>query len=200
MPCRSSIHTSGGYTPFSLMFGRKMPLPLDVMVVSLAGEPNTNYSDIVRELKVGVYTACRDTRVQLQASHQRHFNKNVGTSTCSAGNLIFNYLQLRVGEKATFLRDWNHLVVDWVTEVTIYSQTAGSTRPLAKTVHLNSLKLYQRATAEPQDSISISIYQSLVARSLTPDTVISSDKQDAWMFAPSFESSTGTPVGSVPRA
>ena len=108
MAYRSSVHASTGYTPFSLIFGREMRLPLDVMVGDVTGEPSPNYGEFVSELKDSLCKAYRDTREHLQTAQQRQkecFNKGMAGSTYSAGDLVFLHdPQLRVGEKAKFHR------------------------------------------------------------------------------------------------
>ena len=56
MAFRSSVHSSTGHTPFELMFGREMRIPLDVMM-GRAEVDERNYSGFVIDLQSGLETA-----------------------------------------------------------------------------------------------------------------------------------------------
>ncbi len=56
MACRSSVHPCTGHTPFELMFGREMMIPLDVMMRS-AGTTEHSYTEFVADLRENLETA-----------------------------------------------------------------------------------------------------------------------------------------------
>ena len=62
-----TVHSSTGHTPFELMFGREMRIPLDTMT-GRAEDNERNYSEFVSDLQSSLETAYCDTREILQAA------------------------------------------------------------------------------------------------------------------------------------
>ena len=67
MAFRISVHFSTGHTPFELMFGREMQIPLDVMM-GRAKVDERDYSEFVSDLQSSLETAYRDVRESLRAA------------------------------------------------------------------------------------------------------------------------------------
>lgn len=95
-----SEHISTGYTPFTLMFGREIRLPLDVMV----GEPDATpdyYGDYVSRLKSQLSNASAQHR------QKEYFDRGVKERLYQPGDQVFLFdNQLKPGEAAKFHRKW----------------------------------------------------------------------------------------------
>ena len=103
MAYRSFEHSSTGYTPYSLMFGREVRLPLDVMMGDSVTNTD-NHEDYVSGFKNQLSKALRDVRKQLKRPHTDR--KNTLTKLWKLdGDLVFLFNpQVKTGEVAKFHR------------------------------------------------------------------------------------------------
>ena len=122
MAYRSSEHISTGYTPFTLMFGREMRLPLDVMVGDPEAAPD-HYGDYVSHLKSGLSDAFGNVREHLRTAQYRqkeYFVRVVKGCLYQPGYQVFLFdPQLKPGGAAKFHRKWKetYKVLQRTTEV-----------------------------------------------------------------------------------
>ena len=124
MAFRSSVHSSTEHTPFELMFGREMRIPLDVMMGSGPMNNESSYSEFVTDLQGGLEAAYRDVRQNLKVAQRRQkdaYDKGVRHMVFEAGDLVLRYdPQLKPGEANKFHRQWEgpYEKVERVTDVT----------------------------------------------------------------------------------
>jgi len=160
MAFRSSIHTSTQYTPYSLLFGREMRVPLDVMM----GETQTtyqssNYGEHATNLKSTLTNAYQAVRTHLSAAQRRqkeYFDKGVTYTKYEPGDQVFLFNpQLKVREASKFHRNWKgpYVVLEQPTDLTYRITKVGERPGRAKIVHFNNLKLYQRKGEQLQDAV-----------------------------------------------
>ena len=87
----SSVHSSTGFTPFFLMFGRQAKLPIDLMYGTNQMEPNTT-SEYARCLKDTLQEAYALVRERCQAEHKRQkelYDQKVHGKPFSPGELVW---------------------------------------------------------------------------------------------------------------
>ena len=146
MAFRTSVHSSTGHTPFELMFGREMRLPLDVMM-GRAEVDERNYSEFVSDLQSSLETAYRDVRESLRAAQRRQkdcYDKGVKHMVFQTGDLVLRYTpQLKPGEANKFHRQWEG-PFDVVKRVTYLVKNVRGRSGRSQVVHFNNLQLYQR--------------------------------------------------------
>ncbi|KAK3739259.1 hypothetical protein QZH41_000260 [Actinostola sp. cb2023] len=111
MAFRSSIHTSTQYTPYSLLFGREMRVPLDVMMGETpTTSQSSNYGEHDTNLKSTLTNAYQAVRTHLSAAQRRqkeYFDKGVTQTKYEPGDQVFLFNpQLKVGEASKFHRNW----------------------------------------------------------------------------------------------
>lgn len=93
MAYRSSVNASTGHTPFELIFGREMRIPLDMMM----GPANTNdhsYTEFVDDLLENLETAYQDVRQNLKVAQQRQkdaYDKGVKHTVYQAGDFVLHF-------------------------------------------------------------------------------------------------------------
>eukprot|EP00731_Ephydatia_muelleri_P017953 Em0010g1051a len=87
----SSVHSSTGFTPFFLMFGRQAKLQIDLMYGTNQMEPNTT-SEYARCLKDALQEAYALVRERCQAEHKRQkelYDQKVHGKPFSPGELVW---------------------------------------------------------------------------------------------------------------
>ena len=99
MAYRNSEHISTGYTPLTLMFGREMRLPLDVMVGGPETAPDP-YGEYVSQLNNRLSNASQDVREQLKTAQQRqkeYFDRGVKAHLYQPGDQVSLFKEVRKG-------------------------------------------------------------------------------------------------------
>ena len=154
MAFRISVHSSTGHTPFELMCGREMQIPLDVMM-GRAKVDERDYSEFVSDLQSSLETAYRDVRESLRAAQRRQkdcYDKGVKHMVFQTGDLVLRYTsQLKPGEANEFHRQWDDPfeVVERVTDVTYRVMKDRERSRISQVVHFNNLRLYQKRQEAP---------------------------------------------------
>ena len=150
MAFRSSVHSSTEHTPFELMFGREMRIPLDVMMGSGPMGSEDSYSEFVADLQGSLEAAYRDVRQNLKVAQRRQkdaYDKGVRHMLFQPGDLVLRYdPQLKPGEVNKFHRQWEgpYEIVERVTDVTYRVKKVRGHSRKSRVVHFNNLRLYKR--------------------------------------------------------
>ena len=164
MAYRSSLHSSTGHTPFELVFGHEMRLPLDVMMGE-ANESESTYTEFVVDLRGKLVQAHQDVREKLKVTQRRQkdaFDKGVKCTVYQPGDLVLRFSpELKPGEPNKFHRKWEgpFEIVERVSEVTYRLRRMGRRSRRSSIVHFNNLRLYKRVPGarsqrrEPLDSV-----------------------------------------------
>lgn len=169
MAYRSSVHCSMGHTPFELMFGREMRIPLDVMMAG-AKDSECSYTEFVAGLQENLEAAYQDVRQNLKVAQRRQkdaYDKGVKHTVYEAGDLVLRYTpQLKPGETSKFHRQWEgpFEIVARVTEVTYRVRKVGGHSRRSKVVLFNNLRLYQRRTEGVSEEVAAAQMDGSVAR------------------------------------
>ena len=157
MAYRSSVHASTGYSPFCVMFGREMRIPLDVMMAEETdAEPDCMYTDFVSDLRDNLVSAFRNVRNHLAAAQKRQkdsFDKGVKHTLYNEGDLVLKTdPQLKLDEASKFHRNWAgpYRILERISEVTYKICKEGDSPRRSKVVHFNNLKLHQRKSSDSQ--------------------------------------------------
>ena len=145
MAYRSSIHQSTGYTPFYLMFGREMRLPIDVMIGSPEGTDEQQlYGQFATKLQHNLTSSYQCARENLKKAQQRqkeYYDKGTKKSLYQAGDKVYLHNpHIKQGEASKFHRNWKgpFTIAERITDVNYKLKG-----PKGKIVHSNNLKLYK---------------------------------------------------------
>ena len=162
---RSSVHTSTEHTPFELVFGREMRIPLDVMMGG-AQDNECSYTEFVADLQDNFEAAYRSVRQNLKISQRRQkdaYDKGVKHTVYHPGDLVLRYTpQVKPGEARKFHRQWQgpFEIVKQVTEVTYLVKKVGGRSRRSKVVHFNNLRLYRRKPEEVREEDAANVVGS----------------------------------------
>ena len=91
MAYNTSVHSSTGFTPFYLMFGREAKLPIDLMY-GTGNNAETPITDYANQLRKSLESAYNQARQKLGASHERrkrHNDKRIHGEPFQEGDLVW---------------------------------------------------------------------------------------------------------------
>ena len=164
MAYRSSVHASTVHSPFELIFGHEMRIPLDVMMGN-ADETESTYTKFVVDLRERLIQAHQDVREKLKVAQRRQkdaFDKGVKYTVYQPGDLVLRFSpQIKPSEPNKFHRQWEgpYEIVERVSEVTYRVRRRGRLSRRSSVVHFNNLRLYKMAAdvsrkhGKPADSV-----------------------------------------------
>ena len=150
MHYRSSVHTSTKFTPYRLMFGREMRLPVDAVI----GDPPTgekkNYPEFVLEQRRGIQATEKLARDHLMASQlyqKHHYDSRIHGAPFQLNDLVWLYKSaIPKGTSKKFFKRWSgpwkvvKVISDTTYRIQFVGENKGRTRRLRKVVHFNHLK------------------------------------------------------------
>ena len=87
MAYNSSVHPTTGYTPFHLMYGRQVWMPIDIMYGTLTPNP-TSPSEYADDLRKRLESAYQKVREQMGHKLDRQYDKKVHGKLFEAGDLV----------------------------------------------------------------------------------------------------------------
>lgn len=141
----SSVHSSTGYTPFFLMFGRQAKLPIDI-VYGTGENSELPASDYAVHLKKGLEEAYCTVREKLSASHEHrktHYDKRIHGRPFKDGELVWLHSTVVPRGKSRKLHHpWTgpFKVMEQLSECDYRIRGLGRKRKI-HVVHFNRLKL-----------------------------------------------------------
>ena len=144
MAYRSSVHTSTQYTPFYLLFGHEVRLPVDVM---FGRQPNhkPEVSDYVRNLRDTLEEVHEHAREHLRAAQKRqkdHYDQRIAGEQIEVGDRVFLHdPAVKKGQTKKLHSQWQgpYTVIAKIGDVTYRIQAINNPRK-RKVVHFNRLK------------------------------------------------------------
>ncbi len=148
MAYRASTHESTGFTPFRLVFGREIHLPIDVMFGS-AHEFDLEVVPYVRELRARMTDAFTMVRERVQAAQQRqkdYYDRRATGGRFKVGDRVWLYSPaVPRGRTPKFHCPWKgpYVVVKVISDVTYRIQLEGQggrRRRQRIVTHFNRLK------------------------------------------------------------
>lgn len=107
----TSEHSSTGYTPYFLLFGREARLPLDVLVASPHDQPvPQSLPEYVVDLRSRQTEAFERVRETLEVSHRRqksYYDRSAGACDLAVGSKVWLYSSaVKRGRSPKFHRPW----------------------------------------------------------------------------------------------
>ncbi len=87
----SSVHATTGFTPFYLMFGRQVRMPLDIVYGAPTAESTSQseYAQALRKRLEDAYNRVRDETGQKQERQREFYNRKVHGVPYCEGDLVF---------------------------------------------------------------------------------------------------------------
>eukprot|EP00731_Ephydatia_muelleri_P010034 Em0005g620a len=139
----SSVHASTGFSPFFLMFGRQVKLPVDLMYGTTQGK-ETAVMEYVKNLKDGLLEAYALVRDRCETEHKRQksiYDRKVHGEPYSEGDLVWLFTPaVPSGQSRKLHRPWKgpYKVVERLGDATYKLQGTRGRRP--QIVHFDRLK------------------------------------------------------------
>ena len=147
---RTSVQESTKFTPFRLMFGREIQLPVDV-IFGGGPVPGENYLEYVSHLRTRLehaYQTNREWNIQAQKHHKQCYDHKVSGGRYTVGDKVWLYSPAFPRHHAAkFHQPWKgpYRIVEVLLDVTYRIRLEGPTssdcrRRLNQVVHFNCLK------------------------------------------------------------
>ena len=146
MAYRSSVHESTGFSPNEMMFGREVPLPLDLVIgqAEPTGNCTTEYADWLSEQMERIHQFARQ-HLKLSSDRQKrnYDHRPVNQHRYNRGDAVWLYsLQKKKGICPKLMRyfDGSYLAMKRMSDVLYRVQKGSKSKP--KVVHHDRLKAY----------------------------------------------------------
>ena len=158
MAYRSSVQESTGETPFAMMFGAEMQIPLDLML-GTGDEKTAEKTNYVADLRDKIESTHRQVRESIKLAQKRqrvNYDCRMKDASFKEGDevLLRNH-HVKPGEVSKFHQPWKgpYLVTQKISEVNYRIVDRGKRNGKAKVVHLNNIKpFHSRADGEETDT------------------------------------------------
>ena len=146
MAYRSSVHATTKFTPFQMLFGRQIKLPVDLMFGTPETEGITCQSQYVNDLRLRLENCYRMARENIsleQLRQKSQYDKKQAGSVFQIGDLVWLYNPVKKTNRGSrkLYRPWQgpFKIIEIVNEVTYRVQQVS--RPHRKSVvHFDRLK------------------------------------------------------------
>ena len=182
---RTSVHETTGETPFQLMFGREVRLPIDVMYGTPTGEPPASTNQYAQSLRNRLEKAYRQIRSHTKLMQKRQkevYDRHLEGSPYQVGDSVWLHCPaIPRGRSRKFHRPWQgpFEVIKVISDVVYRIRRCSSPRQRL-VVHFNRLKPYtgQPNSDHPPNPAPTLVYsqsQNLPGPVLTPGNDASSD-------------------------
>ena len=141
---RSSEHSSTKRTPFFMMFGYEVPLPVDVMFGRPTGEPYQGANEWAADLRRRKEEAYADVRNNLRVSQRRqkaHYDRRVKPYLFKVGDRVWMYNPShKTGLATKLVNKWRgpYVIIKFITDVVVRLQNQQNRRD-KKVRHINCL-------------------------------------------------------------
>ena len=164
MAYRSSVHSSTQYTPYYLLFGHEVRLPVDVMYGREPHQPEAA-SEYVRNLRSTLDEAHERAREHLRTAQRRqkdYYDRRVAGQEIKVGDRVYLHVPaMKTGRTKKLHSPWQgpHLVVKKISDVTFRIEDVQNRRK-RRVVHFNRLKLCQDPQPADQQPDQPTVYPS----------------------------------------
>jgi hypothetical protein len=154
MAYNSAEHAITKKTPYSMVYGHEMRLPIDVMLGEAPEITDKNGAQYVNNLSKQLNKAWTNARELISGAQKRsadYYDKRVRADTYQPGDLVLCYSpQIGPEEIPKFHRDWStpYVVVSRINDVNYKIRKFNSMK--TKIVHFNRLRLYKRLEKIPE--------------------------------------------------
>ena len=151
MAYRTAVHSTTQQTPYFMMFGREILLPIDI----LYGNPNPSNEeteDYATEVRRRLESAFEIARANIATQHQRqkrNYDQRQYGKPYAPGDFVWFYNPRRKkGISVKLARNWQgpYLVLKRLNDTTYRIQK--DKKAIPRVVHYDRLKLYRREKAQ----------------------------------------------------
>ena len=139
----TTVHTTIGATPYSMIFGREAQYPIDLFVPKPPGDPRLKLGEKAEELNERFYEIHREAQMTMGSEQRRqreYFNRKVHGEPFKEGDLVWLYEPHKAKSRKFYL--------PWLGPFQVLSRTSEVTYMVCKRgkkwqkVHFNRLKPY----------------------------------------------------------
>ena len=191
---RSSVQETTGSTPFNLMFGREVQLPVELML-GKGPEPGTTHLEYIEQLRRKLEEAYEHVRERTNSEQKRQkhlYDRKVAGGRYSVGDMVWLHSPaIPRGKAAKFHRFWKgpYEVKKIISDVTYRIQSTTGSRRQRLVVHFNRLK----PAYEPRPQPRLHCRKS-------PQPVVRDDTDDQFTDLPTTPEQPAPPSGRAPPA
>ena len=213
MAYNSTPHETTGITPYRMLFGTEMCIPLEIISENLPGEEMyTNESEYVRNMGAELEKMYRLAREMTCVSAERqkiNYDKSAKHVSYEVGDLVRRHQKnIKTGTKVKLARCWTGpwQVIQRLSDVLYQIQHSKNSKPVI--VHADNLKIYRGRKVQkwtPCSTTTVKTERVPPQPEITEDQVDSKFSQSASMSHtsnedPTFQCPERSPVfGPVPQ-